>query len=78
MSGGAGSNQYDLATYSGVFLDDISSGSAWSSGSITYSIKLSFYTSGGTYRINRTQDHRDNAAGYDGVASSHIVLQEIA
>ena len=78
MSGGAGSNQYDLATYSGVFLDDISSGSAWSSGSITYYIKLSFYTGSGTYRINRTQDHRDNAAGYDGVASSHIVLQEIA
>jgi hypothetical protein len=78
MSGGAGSNQYDLATYSGVFLDDISSGTAWSSGSITYYIKVSFYHSAGTYRINRSESHRDDAAGFDGVASSHIVLQEIA
>ena len=77
MKGGAGSNQYDLATYSGVMLDDISSLTAWTSGVLTYYIKLSFYGVG-SYRINKTVDDRDVGAGIDGRSACHIVLQEIA
>jgi hypothetical protein len=72
-----GSGTYDMANYNGVFLDDISDSPAWTSGAITYYIKISKYNAG-TYRINRSEAHRDNAAGYDGVSASYIVLQEIA
>ena len=71
-------NIYDLGSWSGVFLDDISDGTAWTTGSITYYIKYTHYVDTGTYRINRSEDDRDNASGYDGRSSSHILLQEIS
>ena len=71
-------NIYEIGSWSGVFLDDISDGTPWTSGSITYYIKYTHYVDTGTYRINRTEDDRDHADGYDGRSSSHILLQEIA
>jgi len=66
-----------LGDYSGVFLDDISTLTAWTSGEITYYIKLSQYQTGG-YRINRTDDDYDQSTGRMGRSSSHVLLQEIA
>ena len=71
-SDGMGRNDYDIRTLSGNYLD-----SPATTGNVTYYIKTTSYTAN-TYYINRSVNHRDNAAGYDGVTASHIILTEIA
>ena len=65
-----------VGTYSGQYLDDISTLTAWTSGEITYYIKMSLHPSK-VYRINRTYID-GQSTGQAGRSSSHVLLQEIA
>ena len=69
---------YALTTVSDSYLDNPSSSGSYSSGAITYSVRIARYTTGGTIYINRTAENRNDAQGYDGHSTSNITLMEIA
>ena len=75
--GAVDGHDYSSPTQHGMYLDDISDSPAWTSGAITYYVKISMYNAS-TYYINRSVQDREAASGYDGRASSWIILQEIA
>ena len=57
--------------------DTPSSTGSYSSGVITYSVRIARYTSGGAVYRNRCSDGRENAAGYDTSGMSTMVLLEV-
>ena len=63
---------YDQNVMSSMYLDSPSSDTE-----VTYYIKVSSYNTG-TFYINRSESHRDDALGYDAYTTSRLILQEIA
>ncbi len=66
-----------FVSISDSILDNPSSTGSYSSGSITYSVRIARYASGGSVYRNRPTAGRENANGYDSSGMSTMVLLEV-
>ena len=66
-----------FASVSDSILDNPSVTGSYSSGAITYSVRLARYEAGGAVYRNRCSAGRENIAGYDSSGMSTMVLLEV-